>query len=434
MDFNEINGRDVQVFYHGDLDGKTSAAIVKRMWPDAFCIPVNHNKEPNWNMVRPGGVLFCVDFSFSYEIMQKLDKEHKLIWIDHHDPIVEYAKYGFNPEGNRAIVPGRSGAMLVWEYLHPTEECPRFIKYVSDYDTWMFKYPETLYFSLASGLLDLEFTKSGMNTWDELFNNDAFVDKLIESGKIVQDYIDERAHLVCKDVAFKTMINGKPAYAGNIKNTNSLVLNDLVKNDPSVKLTLLYCYFGNIKKWRVSVYSSDEEHFNAAEICRTYNGNGRGGAAGFVSTELPFKLPTDTLKLHEDAIERYVHLEKFTQGNPLIFKYAQQSIMPAVTSTHIAKRFLGYKTSCINHPTMFSDAFYDTGLYFYYDLGILWTHTSSGFYRWSIYSLNNKIKLSDINQKLLEHCKERKDGVECLTKCMENFIWVESNTSPLNFE
>lgn len=434
MDFSQVSGRDIQVFYHGDLDGKTSAAIIKRLWPDAFCVPVNHNKDPNWSIMKPGGVLFVVDFSFSYEIMQRLNQEYKLIWIDHHDPIVEYGKLGFNPEGNRAIIPGKSGAMLVWEFLHPNEECPRFIKYVSDYDTWMFKYPETLYFSLASGLLDLEFTKSGMNTWNELFDNDTFIDKLVTSGKKVQLFIDERAKLVCKDIAFKTTINGKTAYAGNIKNTNSLVLKCLSDSDPDTKLTMLYCYFGNIKKWRVSIYSSDEEHYNAAEICRAYNGNGRGGAAGFVSVTLPFKLPTSEVVIHEDALNRYLGLKKFIQTNPLINKYAQQSILPAVTSTHIAKRFLGFKTSMVNHPTMFRDAFYDSGLNFYYDIGIMWTHTSSGNFRWCIFSLSDSIDLQNIKSNLENHFQGRNDGAKCLIKECEDMLWVESSVSPLEVE
>ena len=46
---SQVNGKDVVVFYHADNDGKVCAAIISELYPDAWCYPVNHNKDVKWD-------------------------------------------------------------------------------------------------------------------------------------------------------------------------------------------------------------------------------------------------------------------------------------------------------------------------------------------------------------------------------------------------
>ena len=129
---------------HNDLDGIFSGMLVKHKYPKAYIFPTNYGKD--FDRSKLGDVTFVTDFSFdSIDTLISLSEQTRLIWIDHHAIVDQAASRNFNPEGLRRR--DVSAAKLVWEYLHPGEQCPVAVQYVSDYDTWVWdKNINALYF------------------------------------------------------------------------------------------------------------------------------------------------------------------------------------------------------------------------------------------------------------------------------------------------
>ena len=400
LKLSDVNGSDMIVFYHADNDGKVCAAIIQELYPDVWCYPVNHNKDVRWELITPTiKTILIVDFSFPIETMFSLINKYKVIWIDHHPVIHEYAQKGFQCEGKQEASPGRSAAMLVWEYFHPGIPAPWVVKYVSDYDTWKFDYgDDTRAFDAAIGQLDLTPIEKYKNTWSKLFRDKEFIHKLLITGKRILSFIQTRNEVIVKDGAFETSIDGVPALACNVKDTNSALFNSLGRDD--VPIRILFRYFYNIKKMRVSIYSIDEEHYPANEIAKKFGGNGHTGAAGFVCNvnDLPFKLPVptavDTLS-YENVLQPIVDT---LQQDPLANRYANQNIIPVIYGSSMPINFRGIHAVAINHPALFTNTWYMTGLNLEYDLGIFWSLCNNGWYRYRFYTLNPDFSLDQLKK------------------------------------
>jgi len=143
------------IYYHDDMDGICSAAIVKTVYPDAKCVKCNYDNIPeiNINDIKDK-IVFVVDFSFDSKTMQWLKKESRIFcWCDHHKSAMER-----NPElwesdeidGLRSL--DKSGCELTWEWFSPHKEAPLAVKLVGDYDMWKFKYLETKLFGEIASL------------------------------------------------------------------------------------------------------------------------------------------------------------------------------------------------------------------------------------------------------------------------------------------
>lgn len=130
----------MKCYYHkADLDGKCSAAIVRRKYPDCELIGVDYPDRPDFESIKKGEVVFAVDFSFDMIDMTILWKNSncQFIWIDHHKSAIEKATGGLEAiEGKREI--GKAACELTWEYLFPDEPMPEAVRLLGAYDTWRF--------------------------------------------------------------------------------------------------------------------------------------------------------------------------------------------------------------------------------------------------------------------------------------------------------
>ena len=398
---SNTGGSDMVVFYHADNDGKACAAIIHELYPKCWCYPVNHNKDVRWDLIDPNiTTVLVVDFSFPLPTMQDLKNRYRLIWIDHHPIVHEYADKGFTCEGKCETTKGRSAAMLVWEYFHPGVNPPWVIKYISDYDTWCFEYgDDTRRFDVALGQLELSPIDKHQQEWDRLFRDKAFVHKLIQTGERILDYIAIRNRVIVEDGAFETKIAGAPAIACNVKDANSALFSHIDR--PDLPVRILFRYFQNIHKVRVSVYSIDEEHYPANEIAKKYGGNGHPGAAGFVCdiNQIPFKLPSsvDMRELSYDNILKPII--DALQHDPLANKYANQNLLPIIYGSSTPMTICGINTIAINHPALFTNTWYVTGLNLDYDLGVFWSLCKNGWYRYRFYSLNPDLSLEQLRNE-----------------------------------
>lgn len=398
---SQTEGSDMVVFYHADNDGKACAAIIHELYPKSWCYPVNHNKDVRWDLIDPNvTTILIVDFSFPLQTMKDLKDKYRLIWIDHHPIVHEYLEQGFSCEGKCETTKGRSAAMLVWEYFHPGVNPPWVIKYISDYDTWCFEYgDDTRRFDIALGQLELSPVDKHQQEWVRLFRDKEFIHKLIQTGKKILDYIEIRNRVVVEDGGFETKINGIPAIACNVKDANSALFSHIDR--PDLPIRILFRYFNNIKKVRVSIYSIDEEHYPANEIAKKYGGNGHPGAAGCVCdiNQLPFQLPPAS-KVEDLTYDNILQpIIDALHHDPLANKYANQNLLPIIYGSSTPMTICGMKVVAINHPALFTNTWYVTGLNLDYDIGVFWNLCKTGWYRYRFYSLNPDITLEQLKQE-----------------------------------
>ena len=427
----EINqNQTVTVIHHNDEDGLFSGMLVQKKYPQSKLYGMNYGREFDFNKL--GEFTFIVDFSFdSVETLRKIGERTTLIWIDHHQVVDQAEKANFNPPGLRRK--DVSAARLVWEYLYPGQQCPVAIQYVSDYDTWQWdKNINALYFHYGLGMIDLKPNdRKSVKLFETILTDNEYIDRVCTTGKKINDFIQLHNKIIVDDGAFETELDGTKALACNIKNTNSLVfdsLNDKYKDFP---LRILFSWFANIRKYRVSVFSTDIEHYPAHQLAMKYGGGGHPGAAGFTCTQLPFKTPVIDPKNAPENKSIVTQLLHIAADDPLIRRYYANGNIPLVWSHQYSEVVGGYASVVINHPTTFQDAFYSTGLNNVYDLGVFVHMTSSGWYRYRIYVLNPKLDIKEVCTKL----NERFDGVHTEFKIVGNaIVGLATNMPKLNLE
>jgi len=106
-----------------------------------------------------GRVIYILDFSFSKEQMDWLFAvAEKVVWLDHHKGVFDMWCGGIPEKGIYTHVDKtaliildntRSGALIAWNYFHPSEEAPMLIRHIDDYDRWQFKLSGTKEFQKA---------------------------------------------------------------------------------------------------------------------------------------------------------------------------------------------------------------------------------------------------------------------------------------------
>ena len=125
------------IFHKNCLDGRASAAVVKRFDPSCVCVPQQYGSK------RPsvlGRKVYIVDFGFNLDEMKAIEREaSEVIWIDHHITHQQTQKeLGW---GHFDI--NESGASLTWKVLFPDEEPPEVISYIRDRDLWLWELPNS---------------------------------------------------------------------------------------------------------------------------------------------------------------------------------------------------------------------------------------------------------------------------------------------------
>lgn len=130
----------VVCYYHEDMDGICSAAIVKSIYPEAKLVPVQYDRKIEFEFEEE--ICIIVDFSFPKEDMELLRKSClTFCWIDHHKSAMEKLPELWNRDdidGLRSVK--KSGCELTWEWFYPHQEPSHIVKYIGDWDTWTFKY------------------------------------------------------------------------------------------------------------------------------------------------------------------------------------------------------------------------------------------------------------------------------------------------------
>ncbi len=275
----------MKCFYHkADLDGRCSAAIVRRRYPDCQLIGIDYGEDFPWAAVKRGEKVFMVDFCLEpFADMIKLGNLVDLVWIDHHDSaITAHAQTNLRISGDRQN--GIAACVLTWQYLYPQSLVPWGVEKLGLYDVWEHANPAVKSFQCGMWLED---TGPESTIWATIFANDmAWVAEVLSRGNTVQLHQSQRNSAYSSVCAFETTLHGQPALAINSGLANSLLF-DTQWDDNRHQIMMAFVWAK--KQWKVSLYSKkDGPAVN--QIAALYGDGGHKHAAGFHCDDLPFDL------------------------------------------------------------------------------------------------------------------------------------------------
>lgn len=283
----------MRCFYHSDLDGEASAAIVRLKFGDVECIPVNYGRHFPVESVFPDERIWIIDYSLQEEgawwaLMYRTDD---VVWIDHHDDAIKRSE----AEGTSHLAglrrsSGGAGCELTWEYLFPECDIPDGIAYIGDFDTWTFKHG-ALTREFQQGLMmayDTRPVEGWSSTWERIFQSSVgFVSEVRDIGRkgLAKRTISDAQDILA--YGFEAEFQGYRCAVINRNRTGSDYFASL--EDLGFDIYMPVVFDGT--RWSVSVYEGPGirgKGVHLGELCRVkFKGGGHPGAAGFQCDELP---------------------------------------------------------------------------------------------------------------------------------------------------
>ncbi len=273
--------KSIVVLYHKNCpDGFGAAWVMRKKLKDkAEYIPVVHQNPPLASLVDKE--IYMVDFCYNADVMEKLKKKNKKIFvIDHHISQKEAVKIS---DGGMYDIK-HSGSVLTWKYIFPDKKVPLFLRHIEDRDIWKFELNNTKEYLAATDCLDMDF-----KLWDRIaadFENPAKRKKYLEQGKSIISYQNMTIAQVVGN-AEPVKFEGKRAYAVNCPVIVSEIGHVLANMAPD-GIGIIWNYkMGNIK---ISLRGNGKA--DVSKIAAKYGGGGHKGAASFMipaEIKLPWK-------------------------------------------------------------------------------------------------------------------------------------------------
>lgn len=221
--------------------------------------------------------IYVLDFSFKKDILLKLCNKATVVVLDHHKtaqadlsmlqlPGNSFCKFDMT----------KSGAVLAWEYFHPSMPLPPILEYVQDRDLWAWKMPRSREISAALDNTDRNFESwSAFNA--DISSEDGFNQQLWV-GEAILKYIQEKV----ASLAYKAVVQNFISWMVPIVNSpnwQSEIGNELCKIHKECPFAVIY--FDNLElKQRVYSLRSIGD-FDVSQIAKSFGGGGHKNAAGF---------------------------------------------------------------------------------------------------------------------------------------------------------
>lgn len=267
------------IYHIADHDGKGSAAIVKRKFPEIELFGLNHDMEIPYDDIRRHDKIIICDIALPLEFMFELNESRDLTWIDHHASVIteydEAMKKGNRKEikGLRRI--GTAALCLTWEYYHPGQEAPEGVKLLGLNDIFDLRDPRVRPFEYA-------FQSLGVNrptdaTWDSLLDGSMNIASMVEKGEAVLSWIRTRNIRLSHSMAFDSEYMGYKCICANMPQGYS----EFFDSVEDIKDYDFMCNFFMNKRgtWNLSFYTS-KDNVDVSKIAATFGGGGHVRAAG----------------------------------------------------------------------------------------------------------------------------------------------------------
>ncbi len=262
-------------YYHNDLDGLVSAAILYAVVPDTFFVRVEYGYEID-RIITKADTVYILDFSFPLMVMKHLKKvAAQVVWIDHHLTAIE-ALEKLSLPGIRSTTDG-SACRLTWQFFYPNRRCPPVVEFVSDCDTW----------TSALGDKSRYFCEHLSERSDNP-TSDALQKFLFDENISYDSFIAEGCTLYrARITRLKDLVN-RYAFRGRLGTHSAMFINhpgcgdlgQLLYELPNVEIAVCYVdeKVGDELWTKYSLYSPT---IDVSEIAKRLGGGGHRSAAGF---------------------------------------------------------------------------------------------------------------------------------------------------------
>ena len=303
------------VIYHASCADGFGAAFAAwlKFGDDAEYVPMQYldsklNAVEAWEALsaaipskaNTGREVYILDFSLPKPVMDKLFAvSERVVWLDHHKTAFEM----WCEDGERSLCEqsngrdevildnNKSGAMLAWEYFHPGEEIPQFIRHIDDYDRWQFKIEDTKAFNKALwSYAPWSFADwkarylNGVDLWSEQpVGSD--LTSYIEQGKAILRAHDQNVQAVLKGAKRPCTIIGTfdAKIVGLACNCPSHLTSDVGHQLANESGSYGLCWYVNKDNLVICSLRSNGD-YDVSAIAKLFGGGGHKNAAGFATT------------------------------------------------------------------------------------------------------------------------------------------------------
>jgi oligoribonuclease NrnB/cAMP/cGMP phosphodiesterase (DHH superfamily) len=283
------------VIYHADCADGFGAAFAAwtALRDDAEYLPVRYGDDLPLEAVS-GRTVYVLDFSFARPAMNVLfNVSDRVIWLDHHKTAFEMWDVPMHmPWDERlddrhiTLDNSKSGAYLAWEFFHPAEDVPMFIKHIDDYDRWQFQIKGTKAFNKALW----SYAPWRFEQWVEWFYDceagfdHTYWDEFYAEGEAILRAHDQNVQGVVKNSARKCRINspqGALGFDGLAANCPPHLASDVGHELATQSGTYGLCWY--LSKDGSKAYCSlrSNGEYDVSAIAKVFGGGGHRNAAGF---------------------------------------------------------------------------------------------------------------------------------------------------------
>ena len=275
------------IIYHGGCpDGFGAAWAFSKTKPNpTTTYHRTHQKAPLPN-APDDRVLYIIDTSFGRDQMTELHEKHgagRVILMDHH----QTAEQELSGLPDCYFDQSRSGAVIAWEYFHPSTPVPELLKYVQDRDLWRWELPDSRAISAY-----IHSQKQDFNTWDRIANalrrQKTAREKIITAGEAILQ-TESRSIQTVLSKSFLAQIAGYEIPVANSHLHRSEIANALLRLYPSRPFAAVYRDTKpGVRKWSLRSRRGD---FNVEPIARAMGGGGHQSSASFAQNIPTIQVP-----------------------------------------------------------------------------------------------------------------------------------------------
>ena len=254
------------VIYHANCsDGMGAAwAAWKLLGDSAEYYPTEYGRLPP---DVEGKNVAILDFSYDLFTLEKMKSLAKgLVVLDHHKTAIDE----LGDFDCACLDASHSGAILSWNFFHPGEEPPLFLKYIEDRDLWKFSLSQSKEFSTVFYEVPLTFP-----AYDAFLDESVVNDACLKGSNViayVNDYVEKFS-----EYALRANMHGYSAAVANSSVWISEIGNRLSRD---VDFAAVWHYDYKIEKYRVSLRTCKDD-VDVSTIAKFWGGGGHKKAAGF---------------------------------------------------------------------------------------------------------------------------------------------------------
>lgn len=265
-------------YYHNDdLDGVTSAAVVKKKYPNADFFGWNYGEHLEVHLNYD--IVFIVDITLPENVMKDLIANNKkVIWIDHHGrKIKDMEKKIGNIAGLRDTENEYSACILTWKYLFSCEPPPTLLRYVEDLDLWKWEYGNTDPITTSLWITYGKNPQSYVNLLNKTIWNIQQSNHLTK-GKL---FIKQRKAIV-NEILTKAKIDTFKGYKTAF--INAAIFQSSVGNEALKRFDIDIALIWNLDTDFVRCSLRSNKNVDVSKIAKQLNGGGHPRASGFQCT------------------------------------------------------------------------------------------------------------------------------------------------------